>query len=408
MVQIINETILEKGLVHEEKLDKKKVRLISFVSFLMGFSQATFAYVMSSYFKQASGTENVGAFYFLAYAIVLIALLNLHKIIRKIGKSRVFLFSILIKIGLIFALSIMAPSLSSTIFLMGYIILGALSWVDLDIMLESFSQDNMSGRIRGAYLTIMNVGYLLGPFLATKILAKYDFAGIFILLLIFNCLIFSIAAIGLRNVNHKFDKKVSILELLKKVRKMSDVIRIYYISLVLEFFYSLMVIFTPIYLLDQGLSWNEIGIIFTAMLVPFVLLQYPVGRLADKRLGEKELLLLAILVMGFSTGAVYFIQGKTIAVWATILFVTRVGAALIEILRDSYFYKKIDGHDVDIIDFFRSALPVGSMVATFISIIVLMFFPLKTIFLIIGVVVLSALIPVWNLVDSKSEKESAN
>ena len=76
---------------HDEKLEKKKVNLISFVSFLMGFSQAMLIYVMAYYFKIAAGTEDVGVFYFIAYGIILIILLNLHKIV-EIRKIECFLF----------------------------------------------------------------------------------------------------------------------------------------------------------------------------------------------------------------------------------------------------------------------------------------------------------------------------
>jgi MFS family permease len=403
----INEDITKDELVHNESLDRRKVKIITLVSFIMGFSQAIFAYVMSSYFREASGTENVGVFYFLAYVVVLIVLLNLHKLIRKIGKARVFLISILAKIAIIFALTVLAPSLTSAVFLMGYIILGALVWVDLDVMLESFSRDNMSGRIRGAYLTIVNVGYLIAPFLATRVLERFNYYGIFFLLLILNSIVFIIALAGLKNVNHKFDQREKVCELMKKISKRPNVKRIYLVSFALEFFYALMVIYTPIYLIDKGVTWDQIGVIFTIMLIPFVILQYPAGRLADKKIGEKELLIFSLIIMGATTGALFFIQSNSVWLWASLLFATRIGAALIEILRDSYFYKRIDGHDVDIINFFRTSSATAFLVATSISIPLLLIFPVKWIFLLVAVVVLFALIPAFGLEDNKSEDEVA-
>ena len=88
-----------------------------------------------------------------------------------------------------------------------------------------------------------------------------------------------------------------------------------------------------------------------------------------------------------------------------ILLLTRVGAASIEILRDSYFFKKIDGHDVDMINFFRSAVPVAFIAGTIISSCVIFFFSIKPIFVVIGLVVLSALYPAFKLRDNLSEGE---
>jgi MFS family permease len=174
---------------------------------------------------------------------------------------------------------------------------------------------------------------------------------------------------------------------------------------VLEFFYTLMVIYSPIYLLNLGYSWENIGLIFTAMLVPFVLLQYPAGFLADKKMGEKELLIASIMVMAVSTIVIYFIGTGTVLIWAIVLFATRIGAALIEILRDSYFFKRIDAGDVDMIHFFRTAIPLAVIASSVLSSFMLFVLPIKYVFLLIGVIVFSALYPAFKLVDNRCEAE---
>ena len=391
--------------IHNENLDEARLKLSSFVTFLMGFSQAVLIYVMSSYFELATGTENVGIFYAISYGIFLITLLNLHKLVRLWGKSNVFYFSLLANIVVITLLIFTQPSMLGAILLMLYIVLGHIEWVAMDAIVESFSVDNMSGRIRGMHLTILNAGFMFGPFASTYILDKMNFHGIFVFSLIFNCFVFIFALIGFRNINHRFEQKLKVADILRKIRHRLDIVRIYYISFVLEFFYALMVIYTPIYLRDLGYSWGSIGWIFTAMLAPFVLLQYPMGVLADKKTGEKEFLIVALIIMACSTFVVYFIGTGTAVIWAIVLFTTRIGAALIEILRDSYFFKKIDATDVDLINFFRSSLPIANIVATVLSSVILIFAPIKFTFILTGLVVLSALYPAFKLVDNESEKE---
>jgi len=399
--------MLNESIVHDEVFDKKKVKLISFISFLFGFSQSILLYVMSFYFKSATGTENVGIFYTISYVIVLLILLNLHKLVRKIGKSNVFLFSLLAKIILVFFLTLLSPSFLSIGLLMGYIIFSSLEWTNLDVILESFSKDKLSGRIRGAHLTVFNLGFLLAPFLSTKILENLNFQAIFAVVLIFNAVVFCLALVGLRGVNHEFNQQLKVKDLVKKVFQRKEIMGIYYISFVLEFFFALMVIYTPLYLLDIGFSWDKIGIVFTIMLVPFVLLQYPAGVLADKKFGEKEMIILSLLIMAASTLGIYFIHSLSVLVWGAALFATRVGAALIEILRDSYFYKKVDGHDVDIINFMRTSMPAAYILSTAMSTVFILFFSLKFAFILVSLVVLSALYPAFRLEDNKSEKELA-
>jgi MFS family permease len=165
-----------------------------------------------------------------------------------------------------------------------------------------------------------------------------------------------------------------------------------------------MIIYTPIYLRDLGFSWVDIGKIFTTMLLPFVLLQYVIGYWADNKIGEKKLLIFALLVMGCSTTTIYFVESKTILTWMIILFTTRIGASMIEILRDSYFYKKIDRTDVDLINFFRTALPVAYICATASSSFLFLFLPVKFAFILTGIVVLSAIYPAYYLINNKVKR----
>lgn len=392
-------------MLHDEQLDKKKITLINGLSLLVGFSQAVVIYAFSTYFKIASGTENVGLFYFFAYLVVLFFLLNLHKAVRKLGKSNVFYFSILAKIIIMVFLVNMAPSWWAIPFLALYMIFVCLIWTSIDVILESFSEDRLSGRVRGLHLTVFNIGFMLGPFLSSRLIDGYGFSGIFLFSLIADILILIFSLVGLRNVNHKFEQKLAVRDVIKKVCQRKDIMRIYWVSFALEFFFALMIIYTPIYLLDLGMSWKQIGLIFTIMLIPFVLVQYPVGILADKRMGEKELIIFSLVLIAISTAGVFFVSSGSVLVWGLVLFATRIGAALIEILRDSYFYKRIDGHDVDVINFFRTAMPFAYISSSAISFLLLLIFPLKSVFLVIVAVLILALYQAVKLEDNECEKE---
>ncbi|HRY82883.1 MAG TPA: MFS transporter [Candidatus Moranbacteria bacterium] len=388
-------------MLHHEKLNLKKIRIISAVSLLVGLSEAFFLYIMSSFFKLASGTENVGVFYLIAYGVILIIFLNLHKIVRKFGKSDVLVFSLVSKVAIITGLLFLPSGYLGITLVILYLIFGNLEWVMLDIILESYSIDNMSGRIRGTFLTIMNLGFLLGPFLSIEIFSKFQYFGVFLILLIINTAVLFIETNIMERAGKNLRSDLSLVSIFRKIAKRENILHIYLISFTLEFFYAVMVIYAPIYLIDLGISWKEIGIIFTIMLVPFVLFQYPVGMLADKKLGEKEMLVGAVFLMGISTLAVYFINSKSILVWSAVFFLTRVGASLIEILRDSYFYKRIDASDVDLINIFRTARPGAYIVASIVSALVIFFFSIKAVFVLLAITVFLALYPVFRLKDSK-------
>ncbi len=392
-------------MLHDEQLNQKKIKLINFVSFLVGFSQAIVVYVFSTYFKISSGTENVGVFYFFAYFFILMFLLNLHKAVRKLGKSNVFYFSVIAKIIVMVFLVALPPSWYTIPFLACYMILVALIWTSIDVILESFSEDKVSGRVRGLHLTVFNAGFLLGPLISAQLMSHFSFSGIFLFSLVIDAFILIFSLISFRNTNHIFKQRLGMRDIIKKVYKRKDIMRIYWVSFALEFFYALMIIYMPIYLLDLGMSWKQIGLVFTIMLLPFVIFQYPAGILADKKTGEKELIIFAIIFMACSTLGIFFLDTKNILTWGAILFATRIGAAIVEVLRDSYFYKRIDGHDVDIINFFRTATPSGYIVAALLSSLLLCFFSLKHVFVLISMVLFLSLYQAIKIKDNKSENE---
>ncbi len=390
---------------HVEHADEKKLKLLGVISFLFGFAQALLMYVTSDYFSQKLGSHNVSSFYFIAYVVALIGLLNMHKLVKILGKSGAFFLFFLLQIYLLFALIFVKQPIVGVALMMLYIVAGYFAWTVLDVIIEEYSEDKKSGRIRGFHLMILNAGVLLGPFLSTMILASFDYNGLFIATLTLNCLMLVISLVGLRGVNGRFNGKLTVQDIGIKVLTNKNVLNIYMISLALEAFYALMIVYTPLYLLGRGFSWEQIGIAFTIMLIPFVVLEYPVGILADEKFGEKEMIIGGLLLMTASSLAIFFVGSKSIFVWAAILLVTRIGAASVEILRDSYFYKKIDGRDVDLISFFRTTRAVAYLLATGLSAMLLIVAPMKYIFLLIAGLVLLGIYPAFRLVDNKSEVE---
>ena len=397
--------MIKKKDKHLEHADEKKLKLLNVISFLFGFSEALLLYVTSDYFSQALKSRNVSSFYFIAYVIALIGLLNMHKLVKILGKSGAFFLFFLLQVYLLFSLIFIKQPFWGAILMMAYIIVNYFSWVVLDVIIEEYSEDKKSGRIRGFHLMILSTGVLAGPFLSTTMLSSFGFEGLFVAALMLNCLMLIVALIGLRGVNGKFHGKLTLQDIGMKVLTNKNVLNIYIVSLALEAFYALMIVYTPLYLLGRGFSWNQIGIIFTVMLIPFVLLEYPIGFLADEKFGEKEMIVGSLLIMSFATGAIFFISSSSVFIWAIILLVTRIGAASLETLRDSYFYKKIDGRDVDLISFFRTTRAVAYLLATGLSAMLLIVAPMKYIFLLIAGLVLMGVYPAFRLVDNKSEEE---
>jgi MFS family permease len=380
--------------------DKKSRHLISWVSLLLGFADAFWLYMSSSYLREASGSDSVGLFYGVVFLCVLGILLTLHTWVRWLGKTT--LLGILLFLLTIATLTLSALPVSWIgMGILGVVIVSvSITWVVLDIILEDFSSDSRSGRIRGWHLTLMNLGILAGPFAASQVISRVGFWGIFLVSGLIYMVIFLWATLGLRSMNLRFKQKIVLLTLWHKVRRTPNILRIYGVSFALELFYVVMIIYMPLRLLDLGFHWDQIGYLFTMMLIPFVVLQYPLGIVADTRWGEKELLLASLVLLVGTMAAIAVSESHSFWFWAGMLFATRVGAATIEVLRDAYFYKQIDGEDGDLIAFFRTARPIANILTAIIAVALFVRFPLSSVFILSVLVFIVALWSTFSLHDT--------
>jgi MFS family permease len=178
--------------------------------------------------------------------------------------------------------------------------------------------------------------------------------------------------------------------------------RILVIDFLLNFFYAVMVVYMPLYLKNQiGLTWNEIGLTFTVMLLPFVLFELPLGKLADRFFGEKEILIGGLIIISLATIACSYLFSPIWFLWAILLFVTRMGAASIEIMKETYLFKKISGTDAGIVSLSRINVPFSYIVGPIFVAPILATFGLRYVFLGLGLVMLLGLIFVFRLKDTK-------
>ncbi len=83
------------------------------------------------------------------------------------------------------------------------------------------------------------------------------------------------------------------------------------------------------------------------------------------------------------------------------LFITRIGAAMIEVMNETYFFKKIDGHSSSVLSFFRITRPIAYVVAPLIASITLYFVSFKYSFIVLAVIVLCGLKYSLALKDTK-------
>jgi MFS family permease len=316
-------------------------------------------------------------------------LLAMPKILTRVGDYRTYLTIALGSIISLIGLSTLHSWLIIPAFIL-YMVLNYMIFFCLDIFIEDFSPDNETGKIRGLFLTAINLGWVFSPLLSSFIIGKVGYSGVYMTSLFLFLPIFLLILINFKNFKDPAYTKISIKENLKLISGNKNIRSIYLMNILLQFFYVGMIVYTPIYLFKYlHFSWETIGLMFIPMLSSFVILQFPLGRLSD-RIGEQEMLYAGFAVMALSTVALFFLPASALA-WAIGLLMTRVGAATVEVMAEVFFFKQVKVQDSRTISFFRSASPISFLIAPILMTIFLYFFPFKYIFIAIGSVMLLGL-----------------
>ncbi len=390
---------------HHSALPKSHViYTIAIMGFIYTLHLVLPTYSSSSFLSFYNSPQTVGLIYMLGAVVTILGFLMIPFFIRKIGNYSTSLWLILMQIGLIYGLTTTDDARLIAFFFILQTAVVALIAFCLDIFLEVYSTVAHVGAIRGIYLTTINSAWLIAPLIGTLIIGTAnDYRGVYTASLF---MLFPLFYLVFKNFSRFKDPHYnhpslfqSLSHLLKKDR---NHFRLFLVNIILQVFYAWMIVYSPIYLNTViGLSWAEIGIILTVMLIPFVVFELPLGKLADKKYGEKEIMIIGLALLGLSTMALAAIISKSVLIWALALFITRIGAASVEIMIETYFFKTIDAKDPNMLGFFRLTRSISFFIAPLITAIVLLFTKDQSfVFLTLGLLCLVAIVPAWRLRDT--------
>jgi MFS family permease len=378
---------------------------VYFFGFLFAFYTALPTFINSSFLGTFISEKSLGIVYIFASIITIIFFLLTPVILRKIGNYKFSLYLVLLGIlTLIGLLFFHNPVWLLICFVVNLVVVSAL-YLSLDIFLESLSQNKETGKIRGIYLTLINLAWVFSPLIVGFFLANENYQLIYFLSILFLLPALFILIFSLKNFTDSKYESVSIIKTGQEVFRNKNIRNIFMATFLLNFFYSWMTIYTPIYLHKYaGLDWGQIGIVFGIMLLPFVLFQFPLGKIADESLGEKEILSVGFFIISAATVLIYFIPlNSSVWLWTLILFATRIGASSVEVMCDTYFFKKINSLNTNIISFFRTARSWAYILGPLLATVCLGFLKVEfnQLFVILAVIMLWGIWLSFNLKDTK-------
>lgn len=369
-------------------------KIIYLAGFLVSLPVALMSYVNSSFLSSFVGESKMGITYIFASVVSIIGLLVAPHILKKLGVYRFLLL-----ITALNALSILCFVIFNiawiilTAFVVGFT-LNLLIAFSIDEFLKIFSPNASTGKTRGIYIALINIAWILSQILS--VFGSRDeissLRNVYLMAFYVMTAFFLFSLFAFKNVSDPDYDKIKSLGFVKKFFSNKNLFRAYIINFLLQFFYAIMIIYTPIYLHTHiGFSWSDIAIIFAFMLTPFLFLPAFEGMYADS-FGERKMLMFGFFIASVSTISLFFIKSTEIWIWAVVLFCTRVGAATIEVMSDAYFFKHIKPENEEWIGVFRSSPPVSYILAPLVALVIFAFVPsFNYIFLVLGAVMLKGI-----------------
>lgn len=371
---------------------KNSLAILYSMAFFLALAGAIPAYIQSSYLGTFFGLSFVAFIYIIANVFSFLFIFIFPKIIKKLGN-----YATAIRTSCLFLLSLLILGISNNniVTLISFVSLitsSTLIWINMDVFVESFSDDAATGRIRTLYFTIINLSWIIAPTISSYLFSWGGYSYIYITSSFLIIPFILILLFKRKNVkNNIIYKKIYLRKTFQNMFGNKNLKGAFFLSLLLNMFYSFCVIFIPVYLNKTiGIDWSDLGWMFSVMLLPFIIIEIPSGIIADKYLGEKELFYLGFSIIIVSLYLFSYITSVNLWIWVSVLFFSRVGAALVESMREAYFFKNIDESDVDLINLFRGTTPLGQLLGAILASIVLLFLPISKLFLVGAIIMCSS------------------
>mgnify|MGYP003342754839 CR=1 FL=1 len=341
----------------------KLLGIIYLLAIFYAFSSMIPLYAASSFLSHYFNTSNVSLIYLLGN--LLAAFFAIH-FISYLHKYHTYKFVSLVIITEI--ISITAFALSDNIFVVGafFIIslcLMAITYSIVSIFLEMLAPHKEMGIARGLFSMIIGTSSIVSPFIGAILIESLGYRTMFLISALLLVPFVFILRHYFRHRKEPIYHGINTLKVLTKALKDKNLKGAMIGIFLVQIFFACLVIFLPLYLTSLGIPLTAyLSIITTISLLPFILFPYELGFLADTKWGEKEMLIIGLIIMSLATLVMSITTTSSILFWTLIVLVARIGAVLVDTMTAVYFYRKIHAEDSSLVMVSSCILPSASYV----------------------------------------------
>ena len=385
---------------------KRKLIPIYAAILLLVFHAFLIAYINSSFLEQFIDAASVGTIYTIGSALSVLIFLFISRVLHQLGNFKLTIGLLATNFVAVLGMS-QATTLEFAIPLfIIHLITIPLIIFNLDVFMEERigNDESGTGTSRGLLLTLASLVGALSPLISGQLITQgsNDFSTAYVVSALTLIPVILILLLFFRTFS---DPQYNTIDLFSAIRTFwinINIRSVFIAHFLLQMFFMMMVVYTPLYLTGTiGLTWAEFGIVMFFAQLAYVILEYPIGIIADRYIGEKEMMAAGFLIIIIATSWMSFVTVASVAVWAVIMFTTRVGAALVEVTTESYFFKQTKSSDAQIISFFRITRPLAYVLGAIVASLSLLFVPFNLLFVVFAALMIPAMFCAMYIQDTR-------
>jgi hypothetical protein len=364
------------------------------------------AYINSSFLEEFLSTAAVGTMYIIGSSLSVLIFLFISRVLRRVGNFRLTLLLLCLDLVAVLSMAFAVELKTAIPLFLIHIITIPLIIFNLDVFMEEQIGNNetTTGSKRGLLLMLGSIIGAISP-LVSSLLVNGSISTFTYPYLLSAATLIPIIFIILFYFRDFSDPQYNEIDLFSSLRtfwKNHNIRSVFLANFTLQMFFMMMVVYTPIYLTrDVGFSWAEFGVIMFFAQLAYVLFEYPIGLIADKYIGEKEMMGFGFLIIATATSWMSFVTVSSVLAWSVIMFISRVGASLVEVTTESYFFKQTKSSDAQIISFFRTTQPLSYVVGALLASFALLYLPINLLFIVFASLCIPAMFFTLSIEDSR-------
>ncbi len=352
-------------------IGKRSLMILSITGFLTSLEVGFTTYIDSSYLSRAlsqyTSTPDrlVGYIFAATAALALLYFIVAPKILRRFGNTNVTLFAASTLPVALFAISMPLHIIPKILTYLLMTLDTTMIYAGLDIYISRYVSEEKMGVLHGVFFAILSLGFMLSPALSGYIASGYALHYVYIAAALSALPIPFFIRYAFKSFKDPHYDDVPLV-ISKRLHELTpDLFPVFSAQFALQTFYVMMTIYVPLYFVEHiGFTYDRFGYIITMALAMFVILPTPYGWLADKFIGEKEMIITGMVVMGATLIAIPFFAEtqQTFFFWALLLIISRIGATATESMADAFFFKRIEYAHPSLIAFYRRARPLAWLI----------------------------------------------